>query len=257
MKDKRKYIIVFVILAIYLIIVFLFNGKNIIRENFDSSYMMISPSTQWKFETGNWTSVTNVVEYSMKSFKTYVNSKPFGEYNVTYNDKFYLFDDQRNSTHYNGNLLALRGTVPIDVIEFEDQEINPSIPIIKEALLEKKINTSLENVRARKIEIDLDNDMEKEQIYTVGNVFNAKNGENSFALIFVVDDNKKEYIYEKIEKYEKTLTMCTPYIQNIIDIDKDKEYEFIMGCIYFSNNGTCHNLYNNKTKKYESIMRNC
>ncbi len=257
MKDKRKYIIVFIILAIYLLIVFLFNGKNIIRENFDSSYMMISPSTQWKFSKGNWTSVTNVVEYSMKSFKTYVNSKPFGNYNVTYNDKFYLFDDKRNSTHYNGKLLALRGTVPIDVIDFKEETIEISMPIIKEVLLERKIKASLETIRARKIEIDLDNDKEKEQIYTIYNVFNAKEGENSFAVIFIVNDNKKEYIYEKIEKYENTLTMCTPYIQNIIDIDKNKKYEIIMGCEYFSNNGTCHNLYNNNTKKYESIIRNC
>lgn len=257
MKEKKKYIIVFVILAIYILIIFLTNGKNIIRENFDSVYMMISPSTQWKFEKGNWTIATNIVDYSLKSFHTYVDNKPFGNYNVTYNNKFYLFDDKRNSIKYDGNLIAIRGSIPIDIINFKDEKIEPSIEVVSNALKEKNINASIENIRVRKIEIDLDNDRQTENIYITSNVFYAKENEDSFALVFIVENNQIVYIYEEIEKYIKTLEMCTPYIQNIIDIDKDKKYEIVMGCEYFSNNGVCHNLYDNKTNRYKNLLKNC
>lgn len=257
MKEKKKYIIVLVILAIYLVLIFVFNGKNIIRQNFDTSYIMVSPSTQWKYAKGTWGSVTNITDYSMEKFKIYVNNKPFGDYNVTYNDKFYLFDDNRNSVSYNGNIIAVKGSLPIDVIYFEEEVIEPINDEIKEALKEKKIKVKGDNIRARKVEIDMDGDQKKETIYIVSNVFYATEGENSFALLFTEKEGKNKYIYEEIKDYKKTLEMCTPFVEGIIDIDKDKKYEIIMGCEYFSNNGTCHNLYNNKTKDYQKVITNC
>lgn len=254
MKEKRKYIIVFVLLASYILIILLFNGKNIMRENFDTSYIMISPSTQWKFEKGTWTTVENIVEYSMKSFQTYVNSKPFGKYNVTYNDKFYLFNEKRDSIHYNGDLLAIKGSIPIGVIKFTKEEISKDHPIIKKALDEKKINAT-NNITASIIKINIDG--KEEQFYIVNNVFLTEPGENSFALLFTIKENKKIYIYEKIEPYEKTLEMCIPYIQNIIDIDKDKKYEIIIGCEYYSDNGICHTLFDNEAEEYKRIIGSC
>lgn len=257
MKDKKKYIIVFIVLVIYLLIIFLWNGKKLIKENFVTSYLMISPSTQWKYEKGTWNIATNIVEYSMKRFDTYVDGKPFGSYNVTYNNKFYLFNDKRESIHYDGDLIAVRGSLPIGVLSFKEENINPSAPIVSEVLKEKKIKASLDTIRVRSISLDIDNDKNLENIYVMNNVFNAKEGENSFALVFIIDDEKRVYIYEKIEDSVETLTMCVPYIQNVIDIDQDKNYEIIMGCEYFSNNGTCHNLYDNKINQYKNIIKSC
>lgn len=257
MKDKKKYMIVFSILLIYLLIIFLWNGKRIIKDHFVTSYIMISPSTQWKYEKGSWNTVTNVVEYSMKQFDTYVDGKTFGSYNVTYNNKFYLFTDKRESIRYNGNLIAVRGSLPIDVLSFKEEIIDPTTPIVSEVLKEKNIKASLDAIKVRLVSMDIDNDKKLENIYVMNNVFYAKEGENSFALAFIIDDGKRVYIYEKIENAVRTLEMCVPYIQNMIDIDRDKNYEIIMGCEYFSNNGTCHNLYNNKTNQYKSIIKSC
>lgn len=257
MQDKKKYIIVFIILGIYVIGVFLLFGKDIMKSKMYTSYLMVSPTTRWKFVKGHWSDAGKVSDYSLKPFEVYVGNKKFGTYNLTYNDKFYLFDNDRNPQLYDGNLIAYWGSLSMEVIDFQSEKVTQSdAPIIQKVLKENKLNISLDKLNMWKVEIDIDNDGKKEILYAVDNLF-KENGETSaIAFLFILDDGKITYLHKKIESNKSTYSLCSPYVSNIIDIDKDKQYEIIMGCVYYSDRGTCHNLFDNKKNKYE-LLKGC
>lgn len=253
MKIKKKYIILSIIFVVYVIVMFLIFGRNYIRNNLDNGTMIISPNSIWKFQKGKWEDVDNNQEYSMKTYKTYENGTYIGDYQITYNDKFYLFDNKRNPINYENDLIAIRGTIDIGVVKFENTPVSVSDKVIYNILKEKQIKATSSTIRANVVKIDLDNDNKLEEIYVISNVFEADEKSNSFSIVAVKDNNKIKYLREEVRDSSYTLSMCNPYVQNIVDIDNDKKLEIITGCSYYSDGDTCHTLYNSN---YE-VIKTC
>lgn len=221
-------------------------------------YLFVDPTTRWKLSGGEWSNVTNVQEYNNLYFDTYVNNKPFGEFNVVFNEKFYLFDRKKLSHRFDGTLLAYRGNRKMKVIDYQEQMLQDiDYPVISQILNSNKITFPVENVSGTKMMIDLNNDGKKEKVYTLYNVFNEYNAQDIFAFIVVVDGSNIQYIYKKTDSVKNMIgNMCVPSIHSIIDLDEDKQYEIITNCTYFSKKGTCSSLYNNKKNNYK-IMKGC
>lgn len=248
MKINKKYMILLGIFTIYILVMFLIFGRDFIRNNLDSSTIAISPDTIWNFEQGKWKDNGNKTDYSMKNYEVYEDSKYLGELKLTYNDKLYLFDSERKPVRYENSIIAVKGSIDIGVIPFKNTTISNSNKVVTKILKEKKIKVSRDTLTSKLIKIDLDNDGKLEEIYTISNVFNTDDYSNSIAIIAVLENNEITYLKEDVKEGKYTLTMCMPYIQNIIDIDKDKKYEIITTCSYYSNNGTCHTLFDNDYK---------
>ena len=184
----------------------------------------------------------------MKNYEVYEDSKYLGKLKLTNNEKLYLFDDERKPVRYENDIIALRGSIDIDVIPFEQHSISVNNKVVSQILSENKIKHSNQNITANLVKKDLDNNGSLEEIYTITNAFVADENSNTFSIIAVLENNKISYLRNNVREGEYTLKMCVPKIQNIIDIDKDKKYEIISSCTYYSNIGTCHNLHNSDYK---------
>lgn len=255
MKKNKKYIIIISILIIYLIsMVFIFN-KDLFINKKDKLYLMVSPDTRWIYEKGNWNNIDDVTQYSMKEFNTFVNSEFYGKYSLVYNDKFYLFDENKKSQKYQGDLIAYRGSLPIDIIKFEQQKVGVNDEFIQKVINDNDLQNKFTEVYTWFVRIDIDNDGEFESIYTIDNTFSI-NQEKIFGIIFIVDDYKIKYLYKNIDDGEYPYKNCKPYLKNIIDLNKDKNYEFIVSCENYGNSGTCNNLFDSKKNDYK-ILKSC
>lgn len=260
MKVKKKYLIFFAILFFYLIITFFLFRKQILNDYFISEYIVIDPSTAWKYKDGKWQDIDSFNEINMHSFHTYVNQDKMGIYNIVYNNKFYLFDKNKKSVRYNGSLFAYNGNMKIDVIQFKSEDLDTSdTQVIDKVIKENQVKFfDLNKMSGNKIKVDIDHDGTLEKIYTMYNVFsNTAKEESIYAFVFILKEDKIHYLYKKKAKSDTMYeTMCTPYMQNIIDINKDNNYEFIVGCEYFNNLGTCNLLYDSQKNKFK-VLKSC
>jgi hypothetical protein len=257
MEGKKKYIILLAILLIYGIIVFVFFSGNIKKKNSGASYIIVGPSTRWKFEEGKFLRVNDSKEYNSMDFKVYDQDKYLGKYNVVFMEKMYLFDGQKNSIKYNGNIFAINGNLKADIIRFKQEEINKrDYKILEELLKNEKIEEDISKITLTKVMIDIDGDGTKETIYTASNAFD-ETVQTSLSYIYLIRKNKAEILISKKMSVERMLSdNCVPFINHIIDIDRDKNYEFIIGCEGFSMSGTQNILIDNYKNNYNILISN-
>ncbi|MDD3340781.1 MAG: hypothetical protein PHN72_01070 [Bacilli bacterium] len=259
-EGKKKYVILFIILGIYLVILFLMFGLKEFRNKHFEAFLMVSPSTRWQFTGGEWVDVKDPKAYNNLDFDVYNDNTFLGKFNVVYNEKFYLFDQKKISQKYTGNMLAYRGNRDIDIIKYDEEQIDTEdTSIIQKVLNENEIKYSAEKVSGTKTKLDVNNDGKQETIYVITNVFNndVTQSDSIFGMSFIIEENHIDYLYKRIDIYENMIKdMCRPTLHSIIDIDKDKKYEFIMSCSYFSQKGTCNSMYDNQENKYE-ILKGC
>ena len=95
----------------------------------------------------------------------------------------------------------------------------------------------------------------RDEIYFISNAFTELEDvyNKSFSIGFVKYYNEIEDIFYSVEDFSYNLLMCNSYLQNIIELD-GKLY-FIVGCTYFSNQGTQHIIYESTSNGINQVLK--
>ena len=128
MKKKKRYIVILVILAIYVICMFFLVEKDdSIKYKNDALTLIIGDSTIWQNNKGKWLNITEeetIDELNWLEYDVYIENKKLGNYYL-WNDQeqWYIFDKNRKAVNKEGNLIAYRSTYDLKVTDFKSEEI--------------------------------------------------------------------------------------------------------------------------------------
>lgn len=258
MRDKKVYIVLLVILVVFFIVMFLvFGVENINQENY-SSTIIVGDSTVWKYEKKRWLNYRNkssLQQLSWKEYNVYDNNVLKGTYSLWYDDKWYVFDSDKNAILIEGNLLALSSNFDVQVADFEVQEVD-DFSYINYALSDNNLSTSSKFTSTSKVMFDIDGDSVEEAFYLMSNAFPLDFEPNYiFSIVFMVKDDYVYYIYNDISP-NNNFNGCKPYFNSFLDTNKDGVYEMILSCGRYSNQETINMLYEFKEDNFKILISN-
>lgn len=233
-------------------------NKSSSKKSDDNNLTLIfNPNIKVSYDGKNFKNATNKV-FANNKFDLYENNNLMGNYYVTFNDKLYFYDEDRNFYNPTGDITAISGNINYEIKEITKADLSLEDFNIKNKVLSEKNITSKASFNFNKYIADIDNDNVLEKIYTLDNAFleDIYGESNAYAYVFVYDDDKINYIYEYRDKIDEVLKMCSPNIRNIIDIDKNNVNEIFISCSYYSHIGSCMEIYQIKNNKYKKVL-NC
>lgn len=260
MKKSNKSIIIFIVLLIGLSTIFMLTiGVKLIKDNKNKDVIIVGNEAIFEKQDNKWVNISfaDINNYNWKKYYTYIDNQYYGYYSLYNNEKWYLFKDKNQAVNYNGDLLALNGETRYKVVQFNLHDIENKDYITK-VLNDNNIKDDSELSSSSVVYVDIDNDGEKEPIYTISNKFSMEDvGNTYFSFIFMVKNDKIIYLYKKLEKdLDSSYSGCKPYINSILDVDEDDQYELILSCGYYSNNGIRHSLYKFKEGVFKLLVSN-
>lgn len=259
MKKSTK-ISILIMIAIVLLtgLFFLTIGQKLIKMEKEENIILVDNEAIFRKNGTEWNPVSfeDVNLYNWKEYYTYIDHSYYGNYNLYFNEKWYLFKGKNQAVNYEGDLLALRGNIKYKVVDFILYDIE-DFTDAKRVLKENNLPVDSVLTSSYYINRDIDHDGNKEVIYTISNKFPMEDvGDTSFSFIFMIKDNRVIYLYKNIEPLNDVYSGCQPYINNLIDINEDNHYEIIMGCSYYSNNGVKYGMYEFTGDKFKLLVSN-
>lgn len=257
MKKKKRYVVILVILAVYLILMFLIFGKYIEKGKYETT-IIIGQDTIWNYSNRSWLNITSnstIENLNWKKYNIYLDNKFTGKYYLWYNEKWYLFDENKNAITKDGKLLAFDSNYDIKVLDFSTSEIK-DYSYIKKVLQENNLDVNSKFTVNNQIKLDIDNDQKTETIYVISNVFAIDfYPDTIFSIVFMEKEGKIYNIYQDIDKNYST-NGCKPYINTIFDIDSDDKYEIVLSCGRYSINKPIDMLYQLEDKEFKILISN-
>lgn len=259
MKKKKRYIVILAALAIYVVIMLLVLGKDLLIPSKDKLTLIIGDETVWTYEDDSWTNVTKsstISALNWKEYKVYMDNKAFGNYYLWKNDnKWYVFDDKKNAIPTDGNLLAYSSNYKVKVKDFSSKDIRNYYHVEK-VLEQNNLSTSSKYTVATETNLDIDNDGINETFYFVSNAFSLDyNPSKIFSFVFMVKNSKVYPMYTDVAP-NMTNNGCKPYLSAVLDIDQDNVYEMVVSCGRYSINKPVDMLYKLTNEGFEIIISN-
>lgn len=237
MKINKRYTIIVAILAIYLIIFFVFFGYDSFKKGKLNATIFIGDSTIWKYSDNSWTNITTsstIDELSWQKYNVFENNSYKGNYLLWYDDnKWYAFEDDKSAVQIEGEFLAYQANYDLNIKSFETKT-NSNNTYVHQVLTENNLNTASQMTINNIAQIDIDNDGIAEDFYIISNAFALDfYPETIFSIVFMVKDQQVYSMYTNIEdaKYGNS---CKPYIRAVLDIDEDNTHEVIVSCGKYS-----------------------
>ena len=253
-KKNRKYVVVLVILGIYfLIMLFLFIIPKIINRKTEIT-LLIGNNANWHYEDEKWEDVSNIRDYNWDKFDLYEDSTYKGNYSALFNDTWHFYDDKNTPINLESpNFLAIKTNRDYKIAEYLEKEISTDeLKYVNEVLENYDINTS-DFTSSNVLTYDIDSDNKEEKIFTISNVFTENFTSKIFNFIFIVKDDKITVISHTVDDIKNMYDNCKLYIDKIIDLNNDGNYEIITGCGYYSNRDTCYEMYEKVGNKYQKV----
>ena len=260
-KNSKVIIVLIIIILIYCLILYFFlGGSKRVKSEKNQLVLIVGQSTMWSKSKNHWTNITldkSISELNWKKYTIYIDNKKLGNYYMWYdNSKWYLFDKDRNSINYDGELFAYNSNYDINYTKFNVKDIE-DYSHVEEFLDSKKLSFNKSSlITSSQIDLDIDNDGKEEQFYIISNSSISLNDtNNNYSIVFMVKDNKIYNMYSEI-KDEKNPT-CIPYISEFIDINQDNKLETIVGCESLDSRNNKKFLYQlTKENKYKILVSN-
>ena len=186
----KKGIIIFLgVLLIYLGIMYMLFGRKNISEQNANEIILIHYNTKFKYNDYKWKKIENddYKEYESKNYNVYDNGKFFGNYELMFNKKWYMFDNDANSVKFDFELFAHYGEKKLNFIDYKVEPLEQKdVEVINDALNLIGINDYSGIYAGEKVVINYDNDRKDESVYIVKGGTKTK----VFSLVFLAD--KKE-----------------------------------------------------------------
>lgn len=258
MRSKKTYIIILVVLAVYFLVFFLTLGRENLKQEKYSTTIIVGNSTIWNYSGKKWTHITNkstIKKLDWQIFDVYIDNEKLGKYYLWNDDQWYLFDKNKNAVNYTGKLLAYKSNYEINVLQYQEEEIT-DYSYINEVLTENDLPSTSTFTTSKQAIFDIDNDGIDETLYVISNVFaDDYYPENLFAIAFMVKDGEIQYLYKNITS-NTDYNVCKPYLNSIIDVNKDDKYEIILSCGRISNQKPTDMLYKLEEDGFKMIISN-
>ncbi len=257
-KGRLKYIIIIVILIIYGSVMYLVFGVSESRERKAATTLLVGDSTVWNYSSRSWMNINTpslLSNFNWQKFNVYLDNQYFGKYLVWHDDKWYLFDNNKNAVSYQGNLFAYQADFNIDVVNLSTTDIT-DYTYVNTVLKNHGFDTTVEYTLKSVSKVDFDKDGVLEDFYVISNVF-AEDffPEKYFSFVFMVDNNNIYMLYEDVDKNEG-VNGCKPGLYTVADFDNDKDYELILSCAKYSNQTPLMMLYEFKDNAFEIEISN-
>lgn len=262
-----KYIIIGILICILVVGTFIFKKVTIHTKE---AFISIGNNNLIEIKDDNWKYVTSnrLSDFEWNKFNIYDGKEYLGNYNIQYNDKWYIFDDDYNSIDYNNTLFMIRGT-NVKFYDFEKQDINENdLNDIKETLDKLKIIYNVDKINAHKIYIDVDDDGVNEELFIVsssyeenisedGTTLNNNDDSNLYSLIYLVKNNKKYFLEKTVMDSQQDYYIMPGYLVDyIIKLGNDNNYKFVIYKSYFgSTDEKCYSVYEFKNNKIKTLLK--
>ncbi len=247
MVNKKVYIVLLIIIAVFFAFMFLTYGVDNIKEQNYTSTIIVGNSTVWDYSNKNWMNIrsnASIDKLNWNKFLVYSNNEKLGEYSLWYDDKWYVFDDEKNSINIDGDLLAISANFDVKVRPAKFEQLNnEDMQYIYSVLQKNNLSTDNKFTSLGKVRFDFDSDGVVENFYVMSNVFaNDFTPKMIFSIVFMIKDNSIYYIYNDISE-NRSFNGCKPFFNSFIDINNDNKYEFILSCGKFGSNNQVDMLY--------------
>ena len=258
MKKNKRYIVLITILIIYIIIMIWWLGADNVKKSNNSTTILVGDNTVWNYSDKQWLNITNnntIKQMNWKKFNVYLDNEKQGKYYLWHDDKWYLFDEDKNAVNKTGQLIAFRSNYNIKVENFIETEVEDNTYIHK-VLLENDLSISSKFTTKSMTLFDIDNDGVEEQFYVISNVFALDfTPDTIFSIVFMLKDNKIYYIYNDISQNIGN-NGCKPYLNSFIDVNEDNNYELIVSCGRYSISEPVDMLYGFNKEKFKILISN-
>ena len=228
------YIIVIIVFAIYISIIGVIFGFNIVINN--QNFLIVNNSVIFEFKNKKWKYVDDFKRINSKKYNTYVDYENIGYTKLQYyNSQIYVYKNNK-PINYDFHILAYSGKRSAKPIQYGTSSFDAN----DLSIISSYLNTSSDGISGFKIIHDLDNDGIMETLYNVSYQDDYKR----ISVIFIKDDKIVE-----VEKYtykSDEMDAYFTYLYDIIDIKKDGNLEIITKSSMHDNIGTCYNMYQYK-----------
>lgn len=258
-RRKKLYITIFVLLGIYFVVMFIFVIYPAMKDGKRETYVIVNNDAKWKYEDRKWQdiSIGEKKLYNWQKFDIYQNQKELGNYFLLDSNGWHIYDDERNPVKKDGvSLFAIRSNQDYEFAFYDTVDVDQeNIGYVEEVLNEHNITTRDFTV-CEMFSYDLDQDGEEEKVFTVSNMFITEYTtvpRNIFNFIFVVDSGKIIPVLEEVDTYDKMYHHCSASVAYVVDLDGNGTFELITSCSYYSNQGTCIELYEKVHGKYDKV----
>ena len=236
MQSKKTYIVILGFIIIFGVVMFLALGVDNIKKNKQGTTLIIGNNTVWTYNKQRWKNISSkgqFQQFNWQEFTVFDNNEKLGNYNLWYDDKWYLFDKKKNAINYEGDLVAYQANYDIDILKFEEQEIIDT-KYVDYVLEENGLDIDSQFTSNYKVSVDFDNDGQEEELYLISNAFAIDFNPNKiFSIVFMIKDDYVYYLYNDIST-NNSLNGCKPFLKTILDADNDGVYEFVISCAQYS-----------------------
>lgn len=236
MPNKKVYIVLFVILIVFFAVMFLLFGVDNIQQDNYNATLIVGNNTTWTYKDRRWLYLrnnTSTQEYNWTKFHVFENNEDKGMYYLWHDDKWYVFDDNKNAVPMNGNLIAYQANYNMSILSFQEENVD-DYTFVQRALQEHNLSTSSKFSSIYKVRIDYDGDSILEDFYIISNAFALDfNPDVTFSIAFMVKDNMIYYLYQDVSS-NAGLNACKPFYQSFIDTNHDDIYEVVLSCGKYS-----------------------
>lgn len=257
-KGKFKYIVIILILVIYAVCMYLAFGVSETREREASTTILVGDSAVWDYSSRNWMNVTTpslLSKLNWQSFHVYIDHEYLGDYLVWNDDEWYIFDENRQSVSYQGELFAYQADFDMNILSYETTDIT-DYTYARQVLEEHGLSPDSQYTLATVSSLDFDKDGVDENFYVISNVFAMDFfPDKYFSFVFMVDDDTIYMLYEDVDVNEG-VNGCMPNLYTVADLDNDQDNELILTCAKYSNQTPVAMLYEFRDNAFEIKISN-
>ena len=258
MKENKIYIILLLIIVVFGLIMFLLFGLDNIKQDSYQAVVIVGEETTWAYNDRNWINLSTKQakeKLNWETFKVYEGAKEKGDYYLWHDDKWYVFDKEKNAVNMEENFIATQSNYEISIKEFKEEEVG-EMKYINEVLKENNLSTSSKFTSIYKVNFDFDKDNQEEEFYIITNAFPFDfDPDKIFSIAFMVKSDIIYPIYTDIS-LNKGLNGCKPYYNTFLDVDNDNTYELILSCGKYSTTGRTDMLYKFKENNFKILISN-
>lgn len=236
MRKKKTYIIILIILALYFLVLYFTMGKENVEKEKYSTTIIVGDYTIWSLTGKNWmnlSSETSINKLNWNKYNVYMDNKKIGNYYLWKDDKWYIFDENKKAINQSGKMLAYISNHDIDILDYKEEQIT-DYSYVHQVLKENGISTSSLFTTNLQTKVDVDSDGTTETLYVISNAFALDYiPDTIFSIVFIEKNGMIEYLYKNIDQ-NRNFNGCKPYLNYILDVDKDQKYEIIISCGKYS-----------------------
>lgn len=248
MKNNKSYIIVFIILIVYLLSALLIFKLGLFNKNY--SYIVFSDKSALRIYKKNYKFVDVDSEIlSNKKFKVYDYNEYLGEYNVSFDTTYRVYDDQYNLIRFNNDFIGIYSkknditlnTNYSEILNFDDLNLLQKILSENGIAYGGYLTTSIKKL------INI-NGYDNVYLYNVSYDDYLDYSGDLFSVVYVCIDN--DYIVVDLS-FGIAEDLETKYISAIVDLDADGTDEIIIDTMVFSESqSSTKKIYKYKSGKY-------